>query len=64
MDNFDDWDESIVSKPNRRRKLAPKVHSTIVGPPPPTGVHKESRKQRDRFLKRTIEEEMKKSPRN
>lgn len=55
LDKFNGWDESIVAKPNRRRRVESKTHRTIVGPPPPTGVHKASRKERDKLFKNAIE---------
>lgn len=60
MDKFDEYDESIVSKPNRRRKLEPKTHTTEVGPLPPSGVHELARKEKERLAKERLKEFMKK----
>ena len=48
MDKFDEYDESVVKKPNRRRKLEPKTHATIIGGPPLSGIHTEERKEADK----------------
>lgn len=61
MDKFDDFDESVVSKPNRRRKLESKTHATEMGLPPPSGVHELSRKEKERLEKKNLKEFMKKS---
>jgi len=57
MDNSDYTD--FIAKPNRRKKLAPKKHSTIVGPPPPTGIHEEDRRDRDRRINQAIKKAIK-----
>lgn len=62
MDKIDEYDESIVSKPNRRRKLEQKTHATIVGQQPPTGMHKLARKESDRLRKKRLEEFITASP--
>lgn len=59
MDNFD-FDYSIVSKRNRRKKLEQKTHETIVGPPPTTGVHDLTRQESERLSKKRFNEFLKK----
>ena len=61
MDDFDQNDIPIISKPNRRKKLEPKTHSSIIGPPPPTGVHSLSRKEKEKLTKKITNELLKKS---
>ncbi len=41
-------EDEPLSKPNRRRRLDPKKHKVVVGPPPPTGLHRTGRKQLDK----------------
>lgn len=60
MDYFEKYNgEDFVSKPNRRKRGKMKVHSTIVGPLPPTGIHEESRKDRDRKINQAIKKAIK-----
>ena len=51
--------DKLTSKPNRRKQLEPKKHSTIVGPPPPTGIHAEDRRKRDRRINQAIKKAIK-----
>ena len=61
MDNFN-YDDSLVSKRNRRKKLEPKTHTTEIGSPPPTGVHELIRKEVERLSKKRFKEFLKKKP--
>jgi hypothetical protein len=40
--------EPVIAKANRRARQERKVHATMRGAMPPTGVHAETRKERDR----------------
>ena len=57
--DFTKYGEADVSKRNRRRKSESKKHDTIVGPMPPTGIHKESRRDRDRKINLAIKKILK-----
>lgn len=46
--DFEKYSEEIVSKRNRRLKQTAGKREMVVGPLPPTGVHKLNRKERDR----------------
>lgn len=47
-----------ISKPNRIRQSERKTHSVVRGALPPTGLHGESRKERDRRRARNLKSAM------
>jgi hypothetical protein len=52
-------EDEILSKPNRRRRLKPKKHLVVVGPRPPTGVHRADRKRRNKKRNLAIKKALK-----
>lgn len=57
--DFNKYDESIISKLNRRKRQSVKKHTTIVGSPPPTGIHEEDRRIRDKRRNLAVKEILK-----
>ena len=57
--DFDKYSEDIISKRNRRKRLEADKDQMVVDPLPPSGVHKEKRKDRDRSRNLIIKDVLK-----
>lgn len=58
--DFEKYTEEDVSKRNRREKLEAEKDRMIVDSLPPTGIHKEKRKNQDRRRNLIIKKALKK----
>ena len=52
--DFEKYSEEYVSKRNRRQRLDPDKYRMIVDSLPPSGIHEEKRKDRDRRRNQAI----------
>ena len=57
--DFEKYGEENVSKRNRRERLEAEKDRMVVDSLPPTGIHNEKRKNRDRKLNQIIKKALK-----